>query len=105
MHCADDAAAMPGGGRCAQCGPATTTLAPAWASLGWSPSSTASLTPPPDARIGLRYSTATASLGIVINPFSETVLTDLGGAPASCLHLSAPLLCCMQPVQFDMVIQ
>ncbi len=27
----------------------------------------------PDARLGLRYSTATTSLGVIVNPFSDTV--------------------------------
>ena len=38
----------------------------------------------PDARLGLRYSTPTASLGIIVNPFSETV-TQLW-AVSSTLH-------------------
>ena len=33
----------------------------------------------PDARLGLRYSTATASLGAVIDPFLDSVTQALGG--------------------------
>ena len=55
----------------------------------------------PDARLGLRYSTSTTSLGIIINPFSETV-TQLWAVSSNLEPQHHPLhgMCqaCMQPM-------